>query len=65
MCVLWERETSPGSDVYSGLTDNYIRVFTRSLKPLSNEMARVMLVGFHDQGMWGELANEDSSEREA
>jgi len=55
MPVLWEKETSPGSSIYSGLTSNYIRVFTSSEKSLNNEITPVKLVGFHNQGMWGEL----------
>jgi len=53
--VLWEKETNPGSGIYSGLTDNYIRVFAQSEKPLTNKIASAKLARFHDQGMWGEL----------
>jgi threonylcarbamoyladenosine tRNA methylthiotransferase MtaB len=55
MPVLWEKETSPGSSIYSGLTGNYIRVFAHSEKPLNNEITTVKLVELHNQGMWGEL----------
>jgi len=55
MSVLWEKETNPGSGIYSGLTDNYIRVFVQSEKPLSNRITLVKLAGLHDRGMWGEL----------
>ena len=55
MCVLWEKETNLGSGIYSGLTDNYIRVFTRSHEHLTNKIVLVKLVGLHNQGMWGEL----------
>jgi len=61
MPVLWEKETSPGSSIYSGLTSNYIRVFAGSEKSLSNEITPVKLVGFHNQGMWGDIADENSS----
>ena len=61
MPVLWEKETSPGSSIYSGLTSNYIRVFTSSEKSLNNEITPVKLVGFHNQGMWGEIVDENSS----
>jgi threonylcarbamoyladenosine tRNA methylthiotransferase MtaB len=54
MPVLWEKETSPGSGIYSGLTGNYIRVFTHCEKPLNNEITAVKLVEFHNQGIWGE-----------
>jgi threonylcarbamoyladenosine tRNA methylthiotransferase MtaB len=59
MPVLWEQETSPGSSIYSGLTSNYIRVFVRSEKPLSNEIIPVRLVEFHNQGIWGEMVDEN------
>jgi threonylcarbamoyladenosine tRNA methylthiotransferase MtaB len=58
MPVLWEKETSPGSSTYSGLTGNYIRVFAHSQKPLSNEITPVELVELHDQGVWGEIVDE-------
>jgi len=58
MPVLWEKETGPGSGIYSGLTSNYIRVFANSEKSLSNEITPVKLVEFHKQGIWGELVNE-------
>jgi threonylcarbamoyladenosine tRNA methylthiotransferase MtaB len=59
MPVLWEKETSPGSGIYSGLTSNYIRVFAHSKKPLSNEITPVRLVEFHNQGIWGEIVDEN------
>ena len=57
MWVLWEKETSPSEGIYSGLTDSYIRVFTRSQKRLTNTIAPVKLAGFDNQGMWGELVS--------
>jgi len=60
VAVLWEKEMNPQSGIYSGLTDNYIRVFTHSEKPLTNEIAKVRLSGFHNQGMWGELIENSS-----
>jgi len=60
MPVLWEKETSPGSAIYSGLTSNYIRVFAHSEKPLSNEITPVELVYFHNQGIWGEKVDENT-----
>jgi len=55
--VLWEKETSAGSGIYSGLSDNYIRVFAQSEKPLANKIASARLVSFHGHGMWGELVS--------
>ena len=65
MSVLWEQETGPHSGTYSGLTSNYIRVFAHSEKPLGNEIMPVRLVEFRNQGVWGEIINEDSSQGEA
>jgi len=45
MPVLWEKRT--GDDLWSGLTDNYIRVYTRSNKDLTNELLPVKLVKFN------------------
>ena len=59
MPVLWEKETSPGSSIYSGLTSNYIRVFAHSKKSLGNEMTPVKLVKFRNQGIWGEVMDEN------
>ena len=59
MPVLWEKETGPGSGIYSGLTGNYIRVFAHSKKSLSNKIAPVKLAEFHNQGIWGEMVDEN------
>jgi len=62
MPVLWEKETSFGSNIYSGLTDNYIRVFTQSGKHLTNKITRVKMDEFYSQGIWGKVIGEDSSQ---
>jgi len=59
MPVLWEKETGPGSGTYSGLTSNYSRVFAHSEKPLSNEITTVRLVELHNQGIRGQIVNEN------
>jgi len=59
MPVLWEKETSPESGIYSGLTSNYIRVFAHSEKSLNNKITPVKLVEFHNQEMWGEVIDEN------
>ena len=59
MSVLWEKETGPGSGIYSGLTANYIRVFSHSEKPLSNEITSVRLLEFHNHSIWGKVLGEN------
>lgn len=71
MLVLWEKEmptsssiagevgVSHGSRIYSGLTGNHLRVFAGSEKPLTNEITPVKLLEFCNQGIWGEIVNEN------
>jgi threonylcarbamoyladenosine tRNA methylthiotransferase MtaB len=53
MTVLWEKEVTQGSGIYSGLSHNYIRVLTQSSEPLTNQFLPVRLVRLHNQGLWG------------
>jgi len=41
LMVLWEKETC---GVWSGLTDNYVRVFTKSNRDLTNQLLPVKLM---------------------
>jgi len=43
--VLWENEVRPGSQVFSGLTDNYIRVYTRNCSDITNTISWTRLLG--------------------
>ncbi len=52
MSVLWEKQSGDG--VWSGLTDNYIKVYTRSNKDLTNKLLPVKLVEIKGDGVWGE-----------
>lgn len=49
--VLWEKETD---GVWSGLTDNYIRVHTRSSEDLTNRILMAKLLEIRNGGVWGE-----------
>jgi len=53
--VLWEREVGAGSGVYSGLSDNYVRVFAQSSRILTNQLSTARLVGLHHQGLSAEV----------
>ena len=57
--VLWEGQTR-GSEsgqqaLWSGLTDNYLRVRTQGGTDLSNTVTRTKLVALAGDGMWGEV----------
>jgi len=56
MLVLWEQRS--GDDLWSGLTDNYIRVYTKSNKDLTNKLLPVKLVEVRGDGVWGEMVEE-------
>jgi threonylcarbamoyladenosine tRNA methylthiotransferase MtaB len=42
----------------SGLTDNYIRVYTRSESALINNLVPVRLSGLYKDGVWGEIVQD-------
>jgi len=50
--VLWEQKTG---GVWSGLTGNYIKVYTRSREELTNKRLPVKLVEIYKDGVWGEV----------
>jgi threonylcarbamoyladenosine tRNA methylthiotransferase MtaB len=52
MPVLWEQKSN---GIWSGLTGNYIRVYTRSNEDLSNQITEVKLEKLYKDGVW---ANE-------
>ncbi|MFW6149995.1 MAG: tRNA (N(6)-L-threonylcarbamoyladenosine(37)-C(2))-methylthiotransferase MtaB [Chloroflexota bacterium] len=58
MPVLWEAETAPGRGIYSGLTDNYLRVEARSDVPMTNTIAPAKVCGSRDSTLYGELVHE-------
>lgn len=53
MPVLWEQRSSDG--IWSGLTDNYIRVYTKSDKDLTNKLLPVKLVELSGNRVWGDV----------
>jgi len=55
LLVLWEKQTG---GIWSGLTDNYIRVYTRSSEDLTNQILQVKLTElFNRDGVWGEIVD--------
>jgi len=52
MPVLWEKQT--GDSIWSGHTDNYIRVYSKSDKDLTNQLLPVKLAKVRGDGVWGE-----------
>jgi threonylcarbamoyladenosine tRNA methylthiotransferase MtaB len=53
MEVLWEHQETTG--LWSGLTDNYLRVFARSERNLHNLITTVRLTGMQDGYLTGEV----------
>ncbi len=51
MPVLWEQRSKGG--IWSGLTDNYIRVYTKSDDDLANKLLPVKLARLYKDGVWG------------
>ncbi len=53
MPVLWEQQSKGG--IWSGLTDNYIRVYAKSDDDLANQLLPAKLVRLYRDGVWGEM----------
>ena len=51
MAVLWEKQSG---GIWTGLTDNYIKVYTRTNGDLTNKLLPVKLVEPEEEGVWGE-----------
>jgi len=58
MPVLWEKQSG---GIWSGLTGNYIRVYTGSSEDLTNRLLTVKLVEIRRDGVWGEIVNFSAS----
>jgi len=55
MSVLWENKVD--ETTWSGLTANYLRVFTESEQDLTNRLLETRLIGEHAHGLLGQLTN--------
>ncbi|MDH5364501.1 MAG: MiaB/RimO family radical SAM methylthiotransferase, partial [Dehalococcoidia bacterium] len=51
MTVLWEKRSGDG--IWSGYTDNYIKVYAKSSEDLSNKLLPIELVELGEDGVWG------------
>ena len=58
MPVLWEKQNN---GIWSGLTDNYIKVYTKSNEDLTNKLLPVKLVKVRSDGVWGEVMDKRKS----
>ena len=52
VAVLWEQKAR---GVWSGLTGNYIRVYTKSRGDLTNQLLPTKLLRVYRDGVWGEV----------
>ena len=50
--VLWEEESRPGSGIYAGTSDNYLRLLCRSAAPLQNTLEEVTAERVDSHGIW-------------
>jgi len=55
--ILWEQVDRQTGE-WSGLTDNYVRVFAHSELDLHNQIVPTRLIAITDKGVWGELGCE-------
>lgn len=57
--VLWEKEVSAG--VWTGLTEDYFRVYLESRELLANRFTLVRIRGLSGEGLWGEVVRHVSA----
>jgi threonylcarbamoyladenosine tRNA methylthiotransferase MtaB len=50
--VLWEQQAN---GIWSGLTGNYIKVYAKYAKDLTNQVTLVKLSKLYKDGAWGEI----------
>jgi threonylcarbamoyladenosine tRNA methylthiotransferase MtaB len=57
--VLWESATRLGPESWdlSGLTDNYLRVYTRAPRHVWNRITTAKMTGIAKEGLWGAVDN--------
>ena len=53
MDVLWEQRSG---GIWSGLTGNYIKVYTKHGKDLANSLTPVKLENIYRDGLWGNIS---------
>lgn len=53
--VLWERPVKGETNLWSGLTGNYIRVYVKNTETLRNQVLPTRLIKIEEGKMWGEL----------
>jgi threonylcarbamoyladenosine tRNA methylthiotransferase MtaB len=53
MPILWEKKSG---GLWSGLTDNYMKVYTRSSEDLTNRLIPVKIGELYWDGVWGGIA---------
>ncbi len=59
--VLWEmsqEELSAGGQIWSGLTDNYLRVHTRTRQDLCNKITPAALTSYDAGGLWATVPQD-------
>ncbi len=52
LAVLWEKQTD---GIWSGYTDNYIKVYARGTADLTNQLVSARLVKPWNDGVWGQI----------
>ena len=56
MTVLWEKRSN---GLWSGHTDNYIKVYTKNSRDLTNKLLPVKLVEVREDGVWGVILSAE------
>ena len=58
--VLWEHQRKDKDRLFTGLTDNYIRIYARNKNQIENSISTVRLTSLYKEGIFAEFINENT-----
>jgi threonylcarbamoyladenosine tRNA methylthiotransferase MtaB len=59
LVVLWENKVEPDTNIYTGLSQNYIRAYIRRSEKLTNRILQVVPSRLYKDGLWVEVRDKD------
>ncbi len=59
LVVLWENKVETDTNIYTGLSQNYIRAYIRRSERLTNRILQVVPSRLYKDGLWMEVRDED------
>jgi threonylcarbamoyladenosine tRNA methylthiotransferase MtaB len=58
--VLWEHQRKDKDRLFTGLTDNYVRIYAQNKNQIENSISTVRLTSLYKEGIFGEFIHENT-----